>query len=267
MARFGIAGLIAVVALISYCSNVQVNPETGERQHVAMSPTQEISLGMQAVPQMSNRHGGVEQGTEAARRLQRIGERIVARSDASRSPYQYSFQLLKDRQTVNAFALPGGPVFMTRALYDKLPSDGQLAAVLAHEVGHVVGRHSAEQLAKAQLTQGLTGAAAIAAYDPSNPASRNAPAVAAMVGQLLNLRYSRQDEYEADRLGVKYMVQAGYHPDGMLKVQAVLESLGQGGARPPEMLSSHPDPGNRTNQVKDLIQELFPNGVPPDLEP
>ncbi len=87
----------------------------------------------------------------------------------SSTPYQYAYHLLADPQTVNAFALPGGQVFITRALYDRLQTDGELAGILSHETGHVVARHSAEQIAKAQLTQGLTGAAVIAACDPNSP--------------------------------------------------------------------------------------------------
>src|SRR5205823_4237900 len=98
------------------------------------------------------RHGLVEQ----------VGAEVVANSDASKTDYKYQFHLLNDDQTVNAFALPGGQVFITDALLTRLKTKGELAGVLGHEVGHVVARHSAAHMAKAQLTQGLTGAAVIA---------------------------------------------------------------------------------------------------------
>jgi beta-barrel assembly-enhancing protease len=115
---------------------------------------------------------------------------VAPPSTASTTPYQYAFHLLADPQTVNAFALPGGQVFITRALYDQLQTDGELASILGHETGHVVARHSAEQIAKAQLTEGLTGAAVIAACDPNSPNGCVAASqMAAIVGQLINWNF------------------------------------------------------------------------------
>jgi predicted Zn-dependent protease len=163
---------------------------------------------------------------------------------------------LADTQTVNAFALPGGQVFITRALYDKLTTDGELAGVLGHETGHVVARHSAEQIAKSQLTQGLTGAAVIAACDPNSPSGCvAASSMAALVGQLIDMKYSRTDETEADWLGVCFMNESGYDPHEMVSVMEILQSLSQG-ARQPEFLSTHPDPGNRIIQIQQDIQNI-----------
>src|SRR6185295_1556292 len=103
----------------------------------------------------------------------------------------------------------------------RLETEGQLAGVLGHEIGHVVARHSAAQMAKTQLTQGLTGAAVMATYDPDNPASQRSAAIAQMIGNLVNLRFGRQDELEADQLGVKFIAQAGYDPRAMLGVMEV----------------------------------------------
>jgi predicted Zn-dependent protease len=89
--------------------------------------------------------------------------------------YQYDFHVLQDDQTINAFALPGGQIFITRGLLDNLSTEGEVAGVLGHEIAHVVARHSAEQIAKQQLTQGLTGAVVLATYDPDNPASMQLP--------------------------------------------------------------------------------------------
>jgi predicted Zn-dependent protease len=149
-------------------------------------------------------------------------------------------------------------------LYDKLQTEGQLAGVLGHEIGHVVGRHGAEHLATAQLIQGLSGAAVLATYDPENPASQNSAAVVAAVGQLVNLKYGRDDELESDRLGIDYMVQAGYDPRSMTGVMQILKEA-SGGASPPEFLSTHPDPGNRIEKIGLLIREKFPQGVPSGL--
>ena len=115
-------------------------------------------MGLQAAPEMESQFGGLDPSQSDQQRVEQIGQHIVQSSPAGETPYQYEYHLLADAQTVNAFALPGGQVFITRALYDRLESDGELAGVLGHETGHVVARHSADQLAKAQLTQGLTGA-------------------------------------------------------------------------------------------------------------
>ena len=128
--------------------------------------------------------------------------------------------------------------------------------MLAHEIGHVVGRHSAEQLAKTQLTQGLTGAAVIAAYDPENPSSAQAAQMAMLIGQVVNLKYGREDEIESDLLGVCFMNDAGYDPQSMLRVMEVLASASDGQARPPEFFSTHPNPENRMEQIQAAIANL-----------
>src|SRR5690606_28127547 len=117
----------------------------------------------------------------------------------------FEFHVLADQQTINAFALPGGQVFVTEGLLQLLETEGELAGVLAHEIFHVVGRHSAEQVARAQLAEGLTGAAVIAAYDPNDPSSAQSAQVALLVGQVVNMRFGREDELESDHEGVSYM--------------------------------------------------------------
>lgn len=249
------AGLI-VISLITYFGSQSTNPVTKDVQHISMSPDQEIAMGLQAAPQMADQFGGIDPNQSDQQRVQQIGQAIVQDSPASTTPYQYAYHLLADTQTVNAFALPGGQIFITRALYDKLQTDGELAGVLAHETGHVVARHSAEQIAKAQLTQGLTGAAVIAACDPNSPTGCIAASqMAALVGQLIDMKFSRTDETEADSLGVCFMNDSGYDPQEMVKVMQTLDSLSQG-QNPPEFLSTHPDPGNRILEIQKDIQNI-----------
>ena len=187
--RFLLALGIAAFTLLGYFLNTSTNPVTGEKQHVNMSAAQEISLGLQAAPAMAQEYGGESNDARATAAVQQVGQRLVqANGLDQKTQYRYQFHLLADDQTVNAFALPGGQVFITMGLLKNLTSEAQLAGVLAHEVGHVVGRHSAAQVAKSQLTQGLTGAAAIAAYDPDHPASGVArAAAAAMIAKLITL--------------------------------------------------------------------------------
>jgi len=159
-----------------------------------MSVDQEIALGLQASPEMAAQYGGESTDANAKARVQRVGQRLITQGDRSATPYHFDFHLLADRTTINAFALPAGQVFFTEGLYRRLDTDGQLAGVLGHEVGHVLERHSAQHSAKARLTQGLTGAAAIASYDPNNAGSRNTAMVAAMVGQIINFKYGRSQD-------------------------------------------------------------------------
>lgn len=264
--RVLIALVMAVFAVIKYFGTSQVNPVTGQKQHVGLSPGQEIALGLQAAPEMEQQYGGEAQDPRGTALVQGIGNDVVANSEAHTSPYRFQFHLLADTHTVNAFALPGGQVFITEALLRDLKTRGQLAGVLGHECGHVIARHSAQQLAKQQLTQGLTGAAVLATYDPNNPNSRNSGAVAAVIGSLVNLKFSRNDESEADKLGVKLMSQAGYDPRAMLGVMEILKREA-GGGRQPEFLSTHPDPGNRLQRIRQNIQDLYPSGVPAGLRP
>ena len=266
--RFIIALVIAAVSLFGYFFNTSTNPVTGEKQHVNMSAAQEIALGLQAAPQMAAEYGGESPDARATAAVQQVGQRLVAANNlAQKTSYRYQFHLLADDQTINAFALPGWQVFITMGILKNLKTEAQLAGVLAHEIGHVVGRHSAEQVSKSQLTQGLSGAAAIASYDPNNPGSSVArAAAAAMIAKLITLRFGREDELEADNFAVKFTPQAGYDPRAMINVMQMLNSKGGSGGQP-EFLSTHPNPGNRIEELQKEIKQEFPQGVPAGLKP
>jgi predicted Zn-dependent protease len=260
------AALVAIVALIGYFATRQTNPTTGEVQHISMTAEQEVGLGKQATPEMEAQYGGLTKDPALQQRVESIGQKIVSSSDAKAAPYPFAFHVLADQSTINAFALPGGQVFITEALLKLLQTDGQLAGVLAHEITHVVGRHSAEQAARAQLADGLTGAAVLATYDPNDPNSANNAGVAQMVEQMVNMRFGRADELEADKRGVTFMSEAGYDPQAMVGVMQILDQASQG-ARPPEFFSTHPDPGHRIEEIQKAIAEVYPNGVPAGLTP
>lgn len=253
--RLIMAAAIAIFSLISYFGTTQNNPITGETQHISITPDQETALGLQAVPEMESQFGGEDTNANDQAMVIQVGNNILQGSSAGNAPYQFDFHLLADPQTINAFALPGGQVFITRALYEKLQTEGELAGVLGHEIGHVVARHSAEQIAKTQLTEGLTGAAVIAAYDPNNPSSAQSAQIAALIGQLVTLKFSRSDELEADKFGVCFMNEAGYDPNEMISVMQILEAS-QTGNQPPEFFSTHPNPGNRIQQIQSDIQNI-----------
>lgn len=262
--RVGIGVLFALFGVITYFTNVTDNPVTGEKQRIQLSPRQEVALGLQAREKMAAQYGGLYPDSRLQAYIAQVGERVVKQSDASKAPYPFQFHLLSDPKTINAFALPGGQVFITSALLKRLNSEAQLAGVLGHEVGHVVGRHGAEHLAKQQLGSALVNAVGIAASDNADSA-RQAAIVAQAVNQMVSLRYGREDELESDRLGFRFMTQARYNPQGIVELMQILASARQGGQQP-EFLSTHPDPGNRFQRLKALIAENFPNGVPANLE-
>ncbi|GHA60134.1 M48 family metalloprotease [Pontibacter akesuensis] len=263
--KFIVAILVAIVSLGTYWCSSEENEYTGETQRVDMTVEQEIALGLQAAPEIAQQYGGLHPDQEAAAAVKAMGQKLVQSTRVRESPYQFDFHLLADEQTVNAFALPGGQIFITAGLLKKLETEAQLAGVIGHEIGHVVARHSAQQLAKAKLTQGLTGAAAIATYDPDNPASRSGAAVAAMIGQLTNMRYGREDELESDKLAVQLTGAAGYDPRAMIEVMRILAQA-SGGAGGPEFLQTHPNPGNRVAEIERAIAEEYPNGLPAGLK-
>ncbi|GAB3825962.1 M48 family metallopeptidase [Hymenobacter jeollabukensis] len=265
--RYIIALLVAGFSFLTYYCNRQTNPVTGEVQHVSMTAEQEIALGLRAAPEMAQQYGGLHPDQRAQAEVDRVGQQLVQSSGATKSPYKFDFHLLADENTINAFALPGGQVFITAGLLKNLKTEGQLAGVLGHEIGHVIGRHSAEQLAKSQLTQGLAGAAGIAAYDPDRPGGSIAnAAIAAAIAKVVTLRFGREDELEADRDAVQYTAEAGYDPRAMIQVMQILQQAG-GRSGGPEFLSTHPDPGNRIGVLEREIKEEFPNGVPSNLKP
>src|SRR5262249_39158423 len=152
--------VMAIIAIVSYFSSKEYNPVTEKTQHLGgISAQDEIALGLKAAPQMEAQYGGPSPDEAERSLVNAVGTRLVERTEAGQTPYRYQFHLLDDRETINAFALPGGQVFITEALAKRLKTGGELAGVLGHEIGHVVARHSAEHLAKSQLLQGLGGAA------------------------------------------------------------------------------------------------------------
>jgi beta-barrel assembly-enhancing protease len=257
-----IALLMAAFSLFSYFGSSAVNPITGENQHVAgMSQKEEVAMGLQSAPQMAAQMGGLAQDARARELVSRVGAKVVAQSVAAKSGYPFRFHTLADPRTVNAFALPGGQIFITMALLSRLETEGQLAGVLGHEVGHVLARHSAEHMAKQNLTQGLTGAFSVGA------GSMSASQIGQMVGQMTMLKYGRDDEIEADALGLRLMAEAGYDPRALIGVMKILEKATGGGGRTPEWQSSHPVPANRIAEIQAKLGRAFPNGVPGGLTP
>lgn len=256
--RIIIALIIAIIGIISYYSHVEENPITHEKQHIAMSPDQEIRLGLQSAPEMARKMGGEVPGSDPrAMEVQKIGQYMVSHTEAQNSPWKFKFHLLADTKTVNAFALPGGQIFITLGLYDKLQTEAQLAGVLSHEMGHVIERHSAQQMAKSQLGNMLVIAAATGASSDQNQGLYNPALIASVVNQMIQLRYSRHDESEADEWGLKLMEKVGYDPRAMIQVMEVLKEAG-GHGQSLAIFQTHPNPDLRIEQIKEYLKKHPP---------
>lgn len=253
--RIIVAIVIALIGLFTYWSQQQVNPVTGERQHISLTPTEEIKLGLQTAPEMTHQMGGeLPDSNPQVQEVRRLGQQILAKSPAQKAPWQFQFHVVNDNKTVNAFALPGGQIFITLGLFNKLQTEAQLAGVLSHEMGHVIERHSAEQMAQSQLGQILVSAVATGVSDRQDVAQGSAM-IAQMANQMIQLRYSRKDESEADIWGIKLMVLAGFDPKAMIQVMEILKAEEGASGRSLEMFQTHPHPDLRIRQINAYLKE------------
>jgi predicted Zn-dependent protease len=248
-----LALIIAGFSYFKYCSSKTINEYTGREQHVNITPDQEISLGLNSAPAMIQQHGGLHPDQRGQDYVKKVGQRLVNNTIAAKTPYQYDFHLLADEEVINAFALPGGQVFITAALFNKLTNEGQLAGVFGHEIGHVIARHGAERITQNELFEGLSGAAVVATGD------QNAgQGVAALLNQFFAMPYGRDQELQSDEIGVRLMLDSGYNPEDMIGVMEILKAA-SGPNRVPERMSTHPDPENRIEKIKEAIQK-YKNG-------
>lgn len=241
-----IGAAIILFSYVKYCSRTETNEYTGKKQHISLTTDQEIAIGLNSAPEMAKQYGGLHPDQKAQALVDKVGEKLVNSSIARETPYRYDFHLLRDPETVNAFALPGGQVFVTFGLFKRLQNEDQLAGIIGHEIGHVVGRHSAERIAKQDLTQGIiTGVMA--------GSDVGAGQMAAMVANAINMKYGRTDELESDRLGVKYMINAGYNPYEFIEVMNILDAA-SGGQQVPEFSSTHPSGPHRIQEIEEAIK-------------
>lgn len=242
--RIFIGLAIVAFAFMRKCASTETNPYTDREQAIALDPQQEIALGVQSAPQMAQQHGGLYPDERMQAYVDMIGNKLVSNSVAANSPYIYEFHLLADDRTINAFALPGGQIFITYALFEQL-NEPQLAGVLGHEIGHVLGRHSSERIANTEFWQTVSQGAQVGA---------SAGDLIAGIGQNTLLTNGRGDELESDDLGVRIMMKSGYDPYEMIKVMEILKAAA-GPNRVPEFQSTHPDPDNRIERIRESIKK------------
>lgn len=236
--------------LLLFLAHCSTNPATGKRQLAMVSEEQEIAMGREAAQQVAQSLG-LYQDDELQAYVSRLGKQLAA--DSERPNLPWSFQVVDD-PSVNAFALPGGFIYVTRGLMTHLTSEAELVSVLGHEIGHVTGRHSVEQMSKAQLAQiGLIAGMIL------QPELANYGDLAQTGLGLLFLKYGRDDEREADDLGLRYLVNENYDPREMPQVFETLRRVSERetqGGRVPGWLSTHPTPENRIERISSQVASL-----------
>jgi predicted Zn-dependent protease len=226
------------------------NPVTGKSEISLVSEGQEIQMGQQAAQEVAQTIGFVENpGLQAY--VADIGKRMAAKSERPNLPWE--FHVVNDA-AVNAFALPGGFIYVTRGLLAHMNSEAELASVLGHEVGHVTAKHSVQQISKAQLATLGLGIGSILSSDVAQFAG-----LASQGLGILFLKYGRDAENQADQLGFKYALGLNYDVREMANVFQTLaraSQVGGGGGRLPEWLSTHPNPENRVKNTEARLDTL-----------
>jgi predicted Zn-dependent protease len=240
---------------------VQRSPITGNKRAYGYSWEQEKQIGAEADPQIIAQYG-MYSDDELSAYVDRIGQKIVEHSHLRRpntppefAGLQFHFRVL-DSPVVNAFALPGGFIYVTRGLLAHLKNEAQLAVVLGHEIGHVAGRHASKRALQSQLGQlGLIGGVIVGQELLGLP-GQDLLSAGSSITQLLFLRYGRDDERESDELGVEYAALAGYKAEEASGFFVTLRRLGeQSGHSIPSFMSTHPDPGEREVSIREMAAD------------
>ncbi len=208
-----------------------------------LSTKDEVNLGRD-ISREIEKTNRVETDSEDAKRVQRIGERILQHID-DRKGVPYSFKML-DNKEINAVSLPGGPIYIFRGLLDLMGDDDDaLAAVMGHEIGHINARHAAKHISQQYLT--TLGIAVLVQ-------GRNAQNIASLTTDLISLAYSREDEYESDRRGLSYAYKAGFDPRGLIRFFAKLAAMEKKGGGGPEFFRTHPITKARIERAERIIE-------------
>ena len=246
------ASLFVVSALLG--TGCSVNPATGKRQLSLIPESQEIAMGKQ-YDQEASGSMGLYDDPELTAYVNTLGKKLAATSERPALPW--TFRVVDD-PTVNAFALPGGYIYVTRGILAHLESEAELAGVIGHEIGHVTARHSVNQISKQQVTGLLTTGAMIA-----RPELQQFGGLAEAGLGLMFLKFGRDDERESDGLGLRYLQLAHYDPRPMAEVMDMLQlvSASAGSGRVPGWMSTHPAPANRRQWILDQVAGTAAGGT------
>jgi predicted Zn-dependent protease len=237
---------LALAGALALSAGCAVNPVTGDEELMFFSPESDIKLGRQYAAPIEKELGGRIPDENLQRYINDAGQKIARVCD--QPDVSYHFTAVEDKMT-NALALPGGYIFITRGLLKEMKTEAQLAAVLAHEVGHVVARDT-----MAALSRELSMTALVVAAHVSGAPGR-ATRAADFISAMLSLQYSRDDEKDADMTGLSYMTRAGYDPNSIVEVMQILNDLQT--QRPIEFFSTHPNPESRVTYLKEKIADRY----------
>ena len=237
--------LVLLTLYLSFylCVGCAINPITGEEELMFFPAGQDIAIGGKYAPEVEKQLGGRIDNPQLQDYIDYVGQRLARVSH--RRDFEYHFTAVKDK-SLNAIALPGGHIFITKGMLEKLATEAQLAAILGHEIVHVVARDSLNVMSN-EIGIGILLSAVISEHTPEG-----ALVAADMAHQILGLSYSRKDERQADLGGLDYMVRAGYNPYGMVETMQMLQN--QQKERPIEFFSTHPSPQNRIGYITHEIQ-------------
>jgi predicted Zn-dependent protease len=244
---------LAAAGLLSGCA---VNPVTGKSQLMLMSEEEEIQIDRQNSPYQISADYGVTQDQTLETYMDQVGRRLAASSHRPRMPYRFN---VVNATYINAYAFPGGTISATRGILLKLDDEAALASLLGHELGHVNARHTAHQMSQAMLTQTLVGgAAAVVGAQGSTLGDLTAQLGSVGAGALL-ASYSRDNEREADDLGLRYMAAAGYDPQGFVDLMEVLRTLNKQKPNAVELLfATHPMSDERYQNAVAAVHTRYP---------
>lgn len=246
-------GVLGVVMAVG-SGGCSTNPATGRSQLNLLSRQQEIQMGTEAMGQLTQEYGGVVSDRQLQAYVTRVGMSMVPYTEADYADLPWEFTLL-DSDVINAFALPGGKVFVSRGLAQKMTNEAQLAAVLGHEIGHVTARHANDRISRQLVLAGVVAGASIAAGQSDDDLIRiGVPVLVGTAGTGFALSFDRGQETESDKLGMRYMTRAGYDPRGMLQLMQILEAE-SGAPSQPEWLSTHPLPSTRIREIERQLTE------------
>ena len=237
------------------------SPVTGKQIFTLYSWEDEKEMGESAAAGLTDQFGGEVPAVIPNDYVRQVGMKLTTGVEEGIPDLDWEFTLL-NTDVINAFALPGGKIYFTRGLAEKLSDEAEMAGVLGHEIGHVTARHGNQRISKQiGFNAVLVGSAVAVGVADSDSDVRRYGQVAvpglAIGGNLVLLKYGRDDESEADMLGMRYMERAGYDPSGQLRVMQVLEAESSGGSSP-EWLSTHPFPETRIDRIQTILREQYP---------
>ncbi|HYE63054.1 MAG TPA: M48 family metallopeptidase [Phycisphaerales bacterium] len=251
------AALVALSVLpLASCST---NPATGRSQFNAISPEQEIALGVQSTPQVVQQYGGKYGDASVQAYTTEIGQKLARGTEGDNPKLPWEFTML-DSDIINAFALPGGKVFFSRGLAAQLKNEAQFAGVLGHEIGHVTARHINDQVVREQVASVGGELAGSLLESKAGIGGQLTPTLIQLGQQSVLLRFSRKQELEADSLGMRYMAKAGYDPEALLGVMDVLAAAMEGN-RGVEFFSTHPYPDTRVANIKEQLSSNYSSSL------